>query len=374
MKFRFHVLGLPHTRTNKDFTACAYTQKALKFCKMMKDRGHYIIHYGTEGSDPECDENVTVLSNEVWNEVYGEHDYTSKFFTFDMSDKAYQTFFQNAIVEVGKRKQPNDFILPFWGAGVRPVCDAHEKDMIVVEPGIGYSGGSWCQFRIFESYSLMHAYMGLEKVNTSNIMNWYEIVIPNYFDLKDFEYSDQKEDYMFFIGRVYSGKGVNIAMEMCERLGVKLKIAGQLGEAYEYLKDESKWPPNVEYVGYCDAKKRSDLMKGAKALICPSTYAEPFGGVQVEAMLCGTPVISTDWGAFTEVNLQGKTGYRCRTMGDFVEAGRKCLNGEIKYEDCRARGEEYSLENIAPKYEKYFKDVWNVYNGAGWYADYDDAS
>lgn len=370
MKFRFHVLGLPHTRTNKDFTACAYTQKALKFCKMMKDRGHYIIHYGTEGSDPECDENVTVLSNEVWNRVYGDHDYKSKFFTYDTQDEAYQTFYANAISEVSKRKQRNDFILPFWGWGVKPICDAHEKDMIVVEPGIGYSGGSWCKYRIFESYSLMHAYQGLEQVNTACTHNWYETVIPNYFDLDDFEYCDEKDDYFLFLGRVYDGKGVNIAMQMCERLGVKLKVAGQMDDRYQQMQDSDSWPPNVEYVGYCGAEKRSELMKRAKAFICPSQYNEPFGGVQVEAMLCGTPVISTDWGAFTEVNIQGKTGYRCRTMGDFVEAGQKCLNGEIKYEDCRARGEEYSLENIALKYEKYFKDVWNVFNAKGWYELY----
>lgn len=370
MKFRFHVLGLPHTRTTKDFNACAYTQKALKFCKMMKDRGHYVIHYGTEGSNPECDENVNVLPNEVWEEVYGEHDYKSKFFTYDTKDKAYHTFYKNAIREVGKRKQTHDFILPFWGWGVKPICDAHEKDMLVVEPGIGYSGGSWCQFRIFESYSLMHAYMGLKKVNTSGIMNWYEIVIPNYFDVNDFEYSDKKEDYMLFLGRVYDGKGVNIAIEMCEKLGVKLKVAGQLGDKYEHWKDGSV-PDNVEYVGYADEAMRKDLMKGAKAFICPSTYAEPFGGVQVEAMLSGTPVISTDWGAFTEVNIEGKTGYRCRTMGDFVRAGKKCLDGEIKYQDCRDHGEKYSLENIAPKYEKYFQDVKNIYGKKGWYEEYE---
>ena len=51
-KFRLHVIGMPHTRTTKEYNACAFTQKALKFCKMMTDRGHTVYHYGVEGSNP----------------------------------------------------------------------------------------------------------------------------------------------------------------------------------------------------------------------------------------------------------------------------------------------------------------------------------
>jgi len=137
MKFRFHVLSIPHTRTNLDYTACAYTQKVFKFCKMMHQRGHYIIHYGVEGGNPECDENVTVVNNEIYEKVYGNHDYHKNWFKFDGNDECYQTFYKNAIAEINKRRQPGDFLLAFWGQGHKPICDAF-PDMIVVEPGIGY--------------------------------------------------------------------------------------------------------------------------------------------------------------------------------------------------------------------------------------------
>lgn len=365
MKFRFHCLGLPHTRTNEDYVACAYTQKVLKFCKMMHERGHYVIHYGTEGSNPVCDENVTVLSNETYKQVYGDHDFRSKWFKFDTNDDAYQEFFRRATEEIGKRKQKNDFILPFWGSGVRPPCDAHEHDCIVVEPGIGYSGGHWARWKIFESHALLHAYKGLGSCATCN-MDWYETVIPNYFDLKDFEVGPEKrDDYMLFVGRVYDGKGLNIAIQVTEKMGLKLKVAGQLAD--QYADPSYVWPDHVEFVGYVGVEERKELMKNAMGSYVPSMYIEPFGGVQVENLLCGTPTITTDWGAFSMNNIEGVTGYRCRTFKDFVDATRKVINKEISYADCRKKGEEFSLEAIAPKYEKYFEDVLNVYEKEGWY-------
>ena len=108
---RFHIFGLPHTKTNNDYTACAYTAKVLKFGKMMTERGHTVIHYGHPDSDLICTEHVDVIDRATYDRVYGDHDFHSKFFKYDMGDDAYQEFFRRAIEEVGKRKQKNDFIL-----------------------------------------------------------------------------------------------------------------------------------------------------------------------------------------------------------------------------------------------------------------------
>lgn len=366
-KFRIHVLGVPHTKTHLDYVACAYTQKVYKFCKMMTERGHTVYHYGVEGSNPICTENIDVVSQTVYEEVYGNYDFRSTFFHYDFNDRCYHTFFENAIREIRKRLQPTDLLLPFWGSGVRPVCDALQDECIVIEPGIGYGEGSWAKYRVFESYSILSAYCGTDSINVCQQSN-YDVVIPNYFDSNDFtpnfSTKDRFEDpYFLFVGRVYSGKGVHIAIQVCERLGVKLKIAGQLGEEYENY----DWPKNVEFVGYADVQKRNELMRNAVASFLPSQYLEPFGGVQIENLLCGTPTITSDWGAFAENNIQGVTGYRCRTFDDYLNAAMNCLEKKIRYQDCYVKGSEFTLEEVAKKYEKFFTDVQNIYTGEGWY-------
>ena len=366
-KFRFHVLGVPHTKTSLDYTACAYTQKAYKFCKMMTERGHTVFHYGVEGSNPLCTENVIVVSDYIYNKVYGEHDFHSKWFKYDTEDECYQTFYRNTIREIYKRKEKYDIVLPFWGAGVKPICDMLDDDFIVIEPGIGYGSGAWAKYKVFESYSIYHAYCGQDSISYCK-QNNYEIVIPNYFDINDFSYNGSREErmkdpYFLFVGRVYNGKGVHIALQVCEKLGVKLKIAGQPNDDYTNF----EWPSHVEFIGYVNKDERSELMRNAVASFLPSQYVEPFGGVQIENLLCGTPTITSDWGAFSENNINGVTGYRCRTFEDYLNAAMDCYQGKIKHENCREKGLEFTLEAIAPRYEKFFNDVTNIYTGDGWY-------
>lgn len=357
---RFHVLGVPHTVTNHKFVACAYTQKAFKFCKMMKARGHHVIHYGHEDSDPDCNEHVTVVTNEDFNKAYGSYDWKKEYFKYKLDDAAYNAFYKNAIREIGKRKQKYDFILPFWGSGVKPVCDAH-PDIICIEPGIGYPGGMWANFKVFESYAILHAYMNLNGAKCCNPAN-YDVVIPNYFDPEEFEFSAEKDDYVLFLGRVYSGKGLHIAVQATGHVGAKLLVAGQDSMEKSGYKTI---PSHVTELGHADLEQRKKLLSRARCVITASQFLEPFCGVHMEALMSGTPVISTDWGVFTETNLQGITGYRCRTFNDFVWAIKN--SHKISPYHCREWAMNYSLDQVADRYEKYFKDVLNVAQHKGWY-------
>jgi len=364
-KYRFHCLGLPHTVTSKEYSACAYTTKVRRFCDMMTKRGHTVFHYGHEDSEVNCTEHVTVTTNNDLEIAYGNHDWRKNFFKFDMNDHAYQTFYKNTIAEIEKRKQPLDIILPFWGWGHKPVCDAH-PDLITIEPGIGYASGQFAKFRVYESYAIRSAVNGAEAVGRC-MENWYHVVIPNYFDPEDFEYSKEKEDYFLFLGRVYGGKGIDVAWQVCDKLGVNLKIAGQGSLEEAGYKETDK----IKHIGYANTQRRKELMSKAKGFFLPSMFNEPFGGASVEAMMSGTPVITTDWGIHNETNLHGITGYRCRTFEQFMWAAKNI--DKINPIDCRNWAvNNFGMDRVALMYEEYFSMVMDVHIGKGWYEEHDD--
>ena len=366
MSYRFHILGVPHTITTPEYNSCAFTQKVVKLCKMLTARGHTVIHYGHEDSVVECTEHVTVTRRDDLYKSYGDHDWRTKGFpNFGTDDHVYKVFYQNAIAAIAARKQPHDFLLCPFGSGNKPVADAH-GDMIVCEPGIGYAGGHFAPYKVFESYAILHAYLGLGHVaRTSNSM-WYDVVIPNYFNLGEFEFSAEKDDYFLFLGRVYAGKGIHIAVQIVEEIGGRLVVAGP-GEVEQFMARTSRPVSDyVTHVGVADTEKRKRLMSRAKAMLLPSTFLEPFCGVQVESMLSGTPVVTNDYGAFAEINLHGITGYRCRTFEQFVWAARNI--GRILPQSCRDwAAANFFIERVGEMYEDYFATVMNVFTGKGWY-------
>ena len=321
----------------------------------MTARGHTVYHYGHKDSEVQCTEHIPVTFNEDLEKAYGKYDWRKNFFQHNTCDHAHQIFNQRAIVEVGVRKQPNDFLLCFWGYAHKPIMDAH-PELIAVEPGIGCTNEPCTKQSIFESHAVMNEVYGMYKKHP----HWYDAVIPNYFDPEDFEYNDKPKDYFLFVGRVIDSKGIGIAIEVTKRLGVRLIVAGQ-GSVESIL---SPVPPHVEHVGYVEPKQRADLMKNAKALLAPTHFNEPFGGVTIEALFCGTPTITTDWGGFAENNLHGVTGYRCRTMEQFMWA---CKNiDRISRRACREWAmKNFSLDRVTLMYEEYFQTLVKIHDGSG---------
>jgi len=356
---RFHLLGLAHTKTNKDFILCAYTQKVYKLARMLTKLGHEVIHYGADGSDVPC-EHVTVITDDVWKQCYGDYDWRKEFFKHDPNDSAYTTFNTNAIREINTRKRDKDFLLVSFGNYQKSIVDAVNIPL-TVEMGIGYSG-VFCKYKIFESYAWMHYIYGLIKQDDGI---WYDAVIPNYFDPHDFIFKDKKEDYFAYLGRIISRKGIQVAVDTTKVIGAELRVAGQGS-----LKDLGITDNHVNHIGSVNTEERKEFLSNAKALFVPTYYLEPFGGVAVEAMLSGTPVITTDWGVFSDIIDHGVNGFRCRTLDDFVFAARHIDDLDKKLIR-RCAKKNYSMKRVSKMYEEYFTKLSDLYK-KGWYEIHDD--
>jgi glycosyltransferase involved in cell wall biosynthesis len=119
---------------------------------------------------------------------------------------------------------------------------------------------------------------------------------------------------MAFLGRICPEKGVDRAIRIAGRAGMKLKIAAKVDNADKAYYDSEIKPlirdnPHVEFIGEINDQQKPAFLSGAHALLFPIDWPEPFGLVMIEAMACGTPVIAYRSGSVPEVIDDGVSGF-----------------------------------------------------------------
>jgi glycosyltransferase involved in cell wall biosynthesis len=133
-----------------------------------------------------------------------------------------------------------------------------------------------------------------------------------------------RQSYFAFLGRISPEKGVDKAIRIAGRAGVKLKIAAKVDNAdKDYFDSEIKpllAQPHVEFIGEIDDSQKPDFLSGAHALLFPIDWPEPFGLVMIESMACGTPVIAFNCGSVPEVMDDGLTGFVVNNEDEAVAA------------------------------------------------------
>lgn len=161
-----------------------------------------------------------------------------------------------------------------------------------------------------------------------------------------------KREYFAFLGRICPEKGVDKAIRIARAAGVPLKIAAKIDKVDAEYFDREILPmlgDGVELIGEINDRQKPDFLSGAKALLMPIDWPEPFGLVMIEAMACGTPVIAFRRGSVPEVIEDGLTG---RIVDDEQEAIRACNHLDIfSHEQIRARFEErFTSRRMAQDY------------------------
>ena len=326
-----HVLG--HPALPMDITNAPGDAQVLNchnFCLMLSLLGLPYIYYGCPdsklppgGAFVDCGKPTGKWSyRNKWHQIYNKR-------------------LSKHLAKCARLDGKPEIIASIYGAAQ---SDIETFGLPVIEAMVGYDH-CWAPYRVFPSYAHQHTIYAQQPDFTAQ-NRFFDTVIPHFLDDTQYWPSSNPQDYLLFIGRDAPGKGLAVAQQAAEKTGLELKVVHN----------------------GCFGAAKTELLANARAVLMPTLYVEPFGYVAIEAQMCGTPIITTDWGAFAETVLHGLTGFRCRTQAEFVAAIRKTPHLDRNFIRDYALN-HFSIKKIAPKYKAYFDFVWNVHKNGGYYAD-----
>ena len=365
---KLHLLGIPHTYTHPSFSCCAFTGKVLRFAPMMSSKEFQVIHYGNEGSVSGADEEVEILKTAEFLRLGGctpgEDQYGN---AANVGSALYKEFNGHLSVELEARVEPGDIIcFPFGTAHLEAVTGPRCKQAYWVETGIGYRQ-AFAPYRIYESNAWLNVHAGRENPNGVVTGNDYWFTIPNYYDPDDWPLGRiPSVPRIAFMGRLNEDKGLRIIDEIAKRRpDVDFFLCGQ-GDPTPWTKRKNTFA--VSPFHGAPSEGRASYLGNSTAVICPTRYVEPFGGVAAEALLCGTPVIASAFGAFPEY-IDGITnGYLCRTLDDWLKAIDNVIAGNLDPRESiqEIARQKFSMWELAWDYKQAFEQISNLGKG-GWY-------
>jgi glycosyltransferase involved in cell wall biosynthesis len=188
-------------------------------------------------------------------------------------------------------------------------------------------------------------------------LNWVGRV-HNAIAVDSFPFRADKDDYLIWLGRFNPDKGPGLAIDAARAAGMRIVLAGKRSEPGEIAFFDAeiapRLGPGVEYVGEADATLKRELLAGARALAFPLQWDEPFGMVMIEAMACGTPVVTLRHGSVPEVVAHGVTGLIVDDFERFPAALHAAES--IDPAACRAHVRaHFNLPVMAAGYERIYR-------------------
>lgn len=168
----------------------------------------------------------------------------------------------------------------------------------------------------------------------------------------------EPRDYYFVVTRIVGGKGLELAVNAANKLGIKLKIAGAPAGYYTgHKKLQEDAADSIEFLGRVTDEELVKLYSGAKAFLALATD-EDFGITPVEAMLCGTPVIAYYGGGYKETVIDGKTGlfFHEATVSSLVTAIKTFEKMTFDPKVCRKQAERFSKVKFITEIKKFVEE------------------
>lgn len=185
-------------------------------------------------------------------------------------------------------------------------------------------------------------------------------------DTDFYQYQEKKEDYFLWMGRFHPWKGTDIAIQLAKDTGINLIITGGVSDSPDHIYwgkqflETIEGFPNITYVPLPSDENhqliKRALIQNAKGFLNPIRFHESFGLVNIEALSCGTPVISNNMGALPEIIKHGENGFLCSNYEQMKLYVKEI--DEIKPSFCRKDVENrFSRIVMAKNYEKVLKSL-----------------
>ena len=373
-----HIVSLPHTVVSSDYSTCAFTGKVLRFSTMIhsiskdlqrKQLTPWVVHeYSNGQSNSDADFHHVVLSHDqlmtLTRRTHKHHTYDQ-----DIGNELLNKVFKQRLLQLLRTHVRNgDIVLHVFGPD-GDVMNAvpHAKH---VESGIGYEAGckpvhSVCPYRIFESVTWREYHTGGKQQTRGTNYQW---VCPNYYDAHAWPLVEKPKcpDTVLYFGRVISTKGTATVVEVARRMPhLRFLLVGQCNDPSEW--HASTLPSNIAWHEPINGPQRASLLGNVRCLLAPTSFIEPFCGSASEALLCGTPVVSTDFGVFGVKIRNGVNGWRCNTLADFVEAIERVPTlDRAQIRQIEKRQCDYPV--VAKLYDSAFRQIMDLAK-AGWYSE-----
>ncbi|MDP9452773.1 MAG: glycosyltransferase family 4 protein [Actinomycetota bacterium] len=185
-------------------------------------------------------------------------------------------------------------------------------------------------------------------------------VIHHGIDVDELPFGEHPGEYFLFLGRMAPDKGARRAALVARQAGVPLRIAAKMREPLEFEYYEEQVKPllggDIEYVGEVGGDQKLELLARARGLLNPIRWVEPFGLVMIEALGCGTPVLTFRQGAAPEIVDDGVTGFLCEDRDEMAEAIHRV--DQLDRRACRTAVEDrFSTERMVGDHLALFESL-----------------
>ena len=190
-------------------------------------------------------------------------------------------------------------------------------------------------------------------------VNWVATVYHG-LPLDEYPFDPDGGDELVYLARISPEKRPDLAIEVAKRAGMKLTMAAKVDPTEKDYFERDIRPlldhPLIDFVGELDHQRQVELLTRARALLFPIDWPEPFGLAMIEAMACGTPVVTRPCGAVPEIVADGRTGLLGRSVDELVDAVKGVHR--LDRRECRREVKErFSASRMATDYEGVYRQL-----------------